>query len=196
MKGNDNIRNAAKVSVRVHSECLTGDVFYSRKCDCGDQKLKYLQMMENEQHAVFVYIKGHEGRGNGLYNKISSYSLLDNDDSKTHIDTLHELGCPSDVRQYKAAFLFLKNKLQIKSLKLFSNNPLKIEAARETFGSANVTQCPMPASEFTLCVQFIVLPSCFSVVPCNLITTFHTSHFSCREAQQNLLAGEKRAMRT
>ena len=138
----------------MHSECLTGDVFYSRKCDCGDQKLKYLQMMTSEKNAVFLYIKGHEGRGNGLYNKISSYSLLDYDNSKTHIDTLHELGCPSDVRQYKAAFLFLKKILHIKSIRLFSNNPLKIQEARVTFGSANVIQCPMPAGKSIPCIHF------------------------------------------
>ena len=72
VKGNDNIGDVENVSLRVHSECLTGDVFYSMKCDCGQQKLKFLHLMKNEEHSILLYIKGHEGRGAGLFNKIKS----------------------------------------------------------------------------------------------------------------------------
>eukprot|EP00804_Cyclotella_cryptica_P019110 CCRYP_019447-RA/>CCRYP_019447-RA protein AED:0.50 eAED:-0.64 QI:0/0/0/0.66/1/1/3/0/1062 len=145
VKGHDSITGAEDVCVRVHSECLTGDVFYSRKCDCGEQKLNFMHKMKSEKHAVLLYIKGHEGRGAGLHNKIKAYSLLDNHDSKTHVDALVEIGCQSDVREYDAACLFLKNTLHLKSIRLFTNNPYKINAARKTFGSNNVTLCSMPA---------------------------------------------------
>lgn len=145
VKGNDSIKDAEDVLVRVHSECLTGDVFYSRKCDCGEQKLKFMHMMDKEKHAVLVYIKGHEGRGNGLCNKMKAYSRRENGESKNHVTALHDLGCKSDIRQFGMAFVFLKKKLQISSLRLCSNNPQKIEAAQNVFGSSKVIACPMPA---------------------------------------------------
>lgn len=78
------------------------------------------------------------------------YRLLDSDNSKSHIDTLHEIGCESDIREYNAAFEFLKNKLHITSVNLFSNNPHKIKAARNTFGVPNVKISPMPAGMFLI----------------------------------------------
>ncbi|KAL7493348.1 hypothetical protein ACHAWX_000276 [Stephanocyclus meneghinianus] len=130
VKGNDSINGAEDVCVRLHSECLTGDAFYSQKCDCGDQKLKFMHQLEHEKHAVLLYIKGHEGRGAGLHNKIKAYSLLDSHVSKTHVDALGDVGCQSDIREYDTAYLFLKNALHLKSIRLFSNNPQKIIAAK------------------------------------------------------------------
>jgi len=145
VKGHDSIHGAENVCVRLHSECLTGDVFYSQKCDCGDQKLNFMHLMDSEKHAVLLYIKGHEGRGAGLQNKIRAYSLLDNDASKTHVAALEDIGCQFDIREYDAAYLFLKDALHLKSIRLFTNNPCKINAGRKTFGSNNVTVCSMPA---------------------------------------------------
>lgn len=147
VKGNEGIHGAENVSVRVHSECLTGDVLYSKKCDCGDQKLKFMHLMEAEQHAVFLYIKGHEGRGAGLHNKVIAYSRRESGASKTHIDALLDIGCQSDVREYTAAFRFLRERLKIKSVKLYSNNPDKIDAALKIFGASYVIPCPMPAGK-------------------------------------------------
>mmetsp|Transcript_13613 Transcript_13613/g.28647 ORF Transcript_13613/g.28647 Transcript_13613/m.28647 type:complete len:550 (+) Transcript_13613:2-1651(+) len=135
VKGNHRIKGAENVVVRIHSECLTGDVFYSKKCDCGEQKHKFMQLMEMEKIGVLVYIKGHEGRGAGLYNKIKAYEILDTESSKNHIDALSDVGCQSDIREYNAAARFLKYTLEIKSLRLFSNNLQKFEAVKKLFGS-------------------------------------------------------------
>lgn len=151
VKGNASIRDAENVSVRVHSECLTGDVFYSKKCDCGEQKNKFMHMMRHEQHAVLLYIKGHEGRGNGLCNKVKAYHRREIGVSKTHVDALLELGCESDIRRYDAAFGFLKKKLGMKSIRLFSNNPEKIAAATNAFGPNHVISFSMPAGEYIYC---------------------------------------------
>lgn len=144
VKGSDHIKGAENVCVRIHSECLTGDVFYSQKCDCGEQKTKFLHIMQEEEVGVFVYIKGHEGRGAGLLNKIKAYEIVDNESSKNHVDALLEVGCQSDIRGYDAAVNFLKETLQVKSLRLFSNNPKKHEAVKRVFGSNCLSQ-PMPS---------------------------------------------------
>jgi len=130
-----NIEHAENVSVRVHSECLTGDVLNSCKCDCGEQKQKFMRYMHQTENSVFVYIKGHEGRGAGLHKKIQAYSILEQKDNikYTHIDALHEIGCNSDIRKYDAAFYFLREKLKIKSIKLWTNNPQKYKTACQHF---------------------------------------------------------------
>ncbi|KAL7543213.1 hypothetical protein ACHAXR_012512 [Thalassiosira sp. AJA248-18] len=144
----ERIKGAENVCVRIHSECLTGDVFYSMKCDCGIEKLQFMHIMAQEEQmsrpSVLVYIKGHEGRGVGLVNKIRAYEHLDQNPTETHIDALHAIGCESDLRRYDAAVRFIKYKLQVKSIKLFTNNPKKIEAVEKYFGSSYSSQ-PMPA---------------------------------------------------
>lgn len=150
VNGLEKIRGAENVCVRIHSECLTGDVFYSMKCDCGFEKLQFMNIMAQEEEksrpSVLVYIKGHEGRGANLNNKIKAYKYLDQHPHATHVDALHAIGCQSDLRSYDAAVRFIKYKLQVKSIKLFTNNPKKIEAVEKYFGSSNYSCQSMPAA--------------------------------------------------
>ena len=142
------LKNAESVCVRIHSECLTGDLFYSMKCDCGLEKLQFMRIMAEEHKlarpSVFVYIKGHEGRGAGLHGKICAYQYQEQHPSETHIDALLAVGRESDIRRYDSAMKFIKYKLQVKSIKLFTNNPKKIKAGEKYFGS-NCSFQSMPA---------------------------------------------------
>jgi len=88
VKGNRRIKGADNVIVRIHSERLTGNVFYSKKCDCGEQKHKFMQLMEKEKFGILVYINGQESRGAGLFNKIKAYKIPDTESSKNHIDAM------------------------------------------------------------------------------------------------------------
>ncbi len=110
--------------VRVHSECLTGDVFGSLRCDCGEQ-LHQAMAMIGEEGGVIVYLKGQEGRGIGLANKIRAYELQQQG-LDTHAANV-ALGLPADARDYHAAAHILKS-LGISRLRLLSNNPEKPEA--------------------------------------------------------------------
>ncbi|EJK68036.1 hypothetical protein THAOC_10832, partial [Thalassiosira oceanica] len=142
------IRGCEDVAVRIHSECLTGDIFGSAKCDCGDEKTKFFEIMAEEEArkrpSVFVYIQGHEGRGAGLCRKVSAYSYSDRFPNSTHIEALRAVGFPeSDVREYDAAVSFLK-KLGIKSIKVYTNNPKKMESVKMAFPN-KAKFLPMPA---------------------------------------------------
>ena len=108
--------------VRVHSECLTGEAFGSLKCDCGPQLQAALEMI-HEHGGVVLYLRGHEGRGIGLANKISAYRL-----QESGADTLAanlELGLPADARDYRAAAEMLDD-LGIGRVRLLTNNPDKV----------------------------------------------------------------------
>lgn len=115
------------VLTRVHSECLTGDIFSSKRCDCGEQLKLAQQMIVKEGLGVIVYLRDHEGRGIGLSNKIRAYALQDKG-----LDTVEAniaLGLPVDSRSFDVAAKILKE-LKVKSIKLMSNNPSKSAALK------------------------------------------------------------------
>lgn len=117
-----NVRGATDVLVRVHSECLTGDVFGSLRCDCGAQLDAALAKVAAEGRGVVVYLRGHEGRGVGLTGKLHAYKLQDQ--GRDTVDANLDLGLPVDARSYDVGAQILSD-LGITTLRLMSNNPAK-----------------------------------------------------------------------
>ena len=113
------------VLVRVHSECLTGDVFGSLRCDCGAQLDVALRMIASEGCGIVVYMKGHEGRGIGLTHKMLAYRLQDS--GRDTVEANLELGLPVDTRDYSAAAQIVAD-LGVRSIRLMSNSPSKFKA--------------------------------------------------------------------
>jgi len=113
------------VPARVHSECFTGDVLASKRCDCGQQLHKFMKVMNDVPVAILLYIKGQEGRGIGLLAKIRAYKLQDQ--GHDTVDANLKLGLPVDIRTYGDA-LFVFRDLGVKSVSLYTNNPDKMSA--------------------------------------------------------------------
>ncbi|WP_216587624.1 bifunctional 3,4-dihydroxy-2-butanone-4-phosphate synthase/GTP cyclohydrolase II [Streptomyces brasiliscabiei] len=119
------IGDGEDVLVRVHSECLTGDIFHSLRCDCGPQLGTSLERIAAEGRGVVVYLRGHEGRGIGLLSKLRAYELQER--GRDTLDANLELGLPADARDYGAGAQILKD-LGVRSLRLMTNNPEKTDA--------------------------------------------------------------------
>jgi 3,4-dihydroxy 2-butanone 4-phosphate synthase/GTP cyclohydrolase II len=115
------------VLVRVHSECLTGEVLGSSRCDCGPQLDASIQQIATAGRGVVVYLRGHEGRGIGLLAKLQAYALQDR--GLDTVDANVRLGLPVDAREYRAAADILSD-LGVRSVLLLTNNPAKVEALR------------------------------------------------------------------
>jgi 3,4-dihydroxy 2-butanone 4-phosphate synthase/GTP cyclohydrolase II len=131
--------------VRIHSECLTGDVFGSLRCDCQQQLMSSLSEIAAKGHGYVIYLRGHEGRGIGIGNKVAAYALQE----KGHntYDANEMLGFPKDNRNFTDAIWMLRT-LEIGDFELISNNPTKINALREAGFKFEVKQLPVEANPY------------------------------------------------
>jgi GTP cyclohydrolase II len=121
------IQNDEPVLARIHSECMTGDALFSQRCDCGAQLELALKKIATEGRGIVLYLR-QEGRGIGLANKIRAYRLQDA--GADTVDANHALGFGDDMRNYRLVKPMLE-KLSIKSLRLMTNNPRKIQAMKD-----------------------------------------------------------------
>jgi 3,4-dihydroxy 2-butanone 4-phosphate synthase/GTP cyclohydrolase II len=133
------IGDGEDILVRVHSECLTGDVFGSFRCDCGPQLHASLRRVAAEGRGVVLYVKGHEGRGIGLLHKLRAYTLQD--DGRDTVDANLDLGLPADARDYGVGAQILAD-IGVHSMRLLTNNPAK-RAGLEGYGLTIIERVPL-----------------------------------------------------
>jgi len=133
------IGDGEKILTRVHSECLTGDVFGSLRCDCGDQLNRAMALIGEEGRGVVLYIRGHEGRAIGLTHKLRAYELQDR--GRDTVEANLELGFPADQRDYGVGAQVLTD-LGVKTMRLLTNNPDK-RAGLEGYGLAIEERIPL-----------------------------------------------------
>ena len=133
-----NLTSEDTVLTRIHSSCATGDLFGSLKCDCGEQLIEAMKMIENNGSGIIVYLQ-QEGRGIGLMNKMKAYKLQE--EGMDTIEANLHLGFASDEREYDVAAQILKN-LEVKKLNLLTNNPEKI-VGLEAYGIEVVKRVPL-----------------------------------------------------
>jgi 3,4-dihydroxy 2-butanone 4-phosphate synthase/GTP cyclohydrolase II len=131
----------------VHSECLTGDVFGSQRCDCGAQLEASMAAIAAEGRGVVLYLRGHEGRGIGLLSKLRAYQLQDG--GADTVDANLELGLPADAREYSTGAQVLAD-LGVRSVRLLTNNPAKVRGLSgfgiEVAGRVALPVAPTPAN--------------------------------------------------
>ena len=132
--------DGSDVLVRVHSECLTGDVFGSRRCDCGQQLHKSMEIVQAAGRGVVLYMRGHEGRGIGLMHKLEAYHLQD--EGADTVDANLALGLPADAREYGTGAQILRD-LGVRSMALLTNNPTK-RAGLGGYGLEMSRRVPVP----------------------------------------------------
>ncbi|RAZ67872.1 bifunctional 3,4-dihydroxy-2-butanone-4-phosphate synthase/GTP cyclohydrolase II [Planococcus maitriensis] len=125
VKGNPELEEAP--IVRIHSECLTGDIFHSRRCDCGAQLEKSLELIEQANAGIVLYMR-QEGRGIGLLNKLKAYELQEQ--GLDTVEANEQLGFPAEMRDYTLCALMLKD-LGVSRVRLLTNNPAKTDALVE-----------------------------------------------------------------
>jgi 3,4-dihydroxy 2-butanone 4-phosphate synthase/GTP cyclohydrolase II len=135
----------AQPLVRIHSECLTGDVFGSKRCDCGPQLQEAISQIQGNGHGYILYMRDHEGRGIGLAEKIRAYALQDL--GQDTVEANIAIGQPVDDRTYEDAVAILK-RLEISALTLLTNNPEKVAALESQGWHVKVTPLQIGANEF------------------------------------------------
>jgi 3,4-dihydroxy 2-butanone 4-phosphate synthase/GTP cyclohydrolase II len=145
------ISTTPNVLVRVHSECLTGDVFTSLRCDCGPQLQTALAKVAAEGAGVVVYLRGHEGRGIGLAHKIQAYALQE--EGRDTVDANLELGLPVDSREYGIGAQILVD-LGVTSMRLLTNNPSK-RGGLEGFGLNIVERVPLETNPTAYNIDYL-----------------------------------------
>ncbi|GGQ06924.1 3,4-dihydroxy 2-butanone 4-phosphate synthase/GTP cyclohydrolase II [Actinomadura coerulea] len=134
------VRGREDVLVRMHSECMTGDIFGATRCECGDQLGAALDAIAREGAGALVYLRGHEGRGIGLVAKVRTHILQDDQGLDT-VDSATAIGLPVDVRDYGPAARILRH-LGVRSVRLMSNNPVKVSAL-ESYGVTVAARVPL-----------------------------------------------------
>jgi 3,4-dihydroxy 2-butanone 4-phosphate synthase/GTP cyclohydrolase II len=139
------------VLVRMHSECLTGDVFGSLRCDCGTQLMDAMRKIAEHGEGVIVYIRGHEGRGIGIMHKLRAYKLQD--DGRDTVEANVELGFSADSRDYGTGAQILVD-LGLSTLRLLTNNPTK-RAGLEGYGLEIVDRVPIETTPTTENLRYL-----------------------------------------